>query len=112
MNPVVRLTEKAVAKVREVLDQQDPQQGIQGVRVAVVGGGCSGFQYAMNLEKSSQEGDRVVEVDGFKVFVDEQSSLYLQGTEIDFVETPQGSGFKFNNPNVRSTCGCGESFEV
>lgn len=109
---MVTLTEKAQLKVKEAIAEQPDAESYSGIRLAVVGGGCSGFQYAMKLEEASREGDHVVPVDGFQVFVDEQSMLYLDGTEIDFVETPQGSGFKFNNPNVHSTCGCGESFKA
>ncbi|MFZ0428514.1 MAG: iron-sulfur cluster assembly accessory protein [Acidobacteriota bacterium] len=109
---MVNLTEKAQVKVRETIAAQDDPGSFTGIRLAVVGGGCSGFQYAMRLEEAAQEGDHVVQVDGFSVYVDEQSMLYLDGTEIDFVETPQGAGFKFNNPNVKSTCGCGDSFKA
>lgn len=107
---MITLTMNAAGKVKEVIAEQG--ESFSGVRVAVMGGGCSGFQYAMNLEQQSQQGDHVLDVDGFKVFVDEQSMLYLDGTEIDYIETVQGAGFKFNNPNVTSTCGCGESFHV
>jgi iron-sulfur cluster assembly accessory protein len=107
---MITLTDNAVSKVKEVIAEQS--ENYAGIRVAVVGGGCSGFQYAMNLERSSREGDEVVEVDGLKVFVDDQSALYLDGTEIDYIETIQGAGFKFNNPKARNTCGCGESFHV
>ncbi len=109
---MVSLTEKAQVKVREAMASQEDAGAYTGIRLAVVGGGCSGFQYAMKLEESGREGDHVVSVDGFQVYVDEQSMIYLDGTEIDFVDTPQGSGFKFNNPNVKSTCGCGESFKA
>jgi iron-sulfur cluster assembly protein len=109
---MLTLTVKAVEQVKEAIASQDVPEEYNGVRVAVVGGGCSGFQYAMRLEGESREGDQIVDVDGFKVYVDEQSSLYLDGTQIDFVETPRGSGFRFNNPNVSGTCGCGESFKV
>lgn len=107
---MISLTEKALAKVREVIASQP--ESYSGIRVAVIGGGCSGFQYAMNLERESRDTDRVIEVDGFSVYVDEQSLLYLEGTEIDYVESDQGAGFKFNNPNVKGTCGCGESFHA
>ena len=108
---MLTLTEKAVDKVKEVIASQSETEA-GGIRVSVVGGGCSGFQYAMQLEPESQEGDEVITVDGFSVFVDQQSAPFLQGVEIDYIETPQGAGFKFNNPNVSSTCGCGESFQV
>ena len=109
---MLSLTQTAVDKVREAISQQEEPEAFGGIRVSVVGGGCSGFQYAMKLEENEAEGDQVIEVDGFKVFVDEQSSLYLEGTQIDYVQTVQGEGFKFNNPNVSGTCGCGESFQA
>ena len=107
---MITLTNEAVNQVQKVISEQTT--GFAGLRVAVVGGGCSGFQYTMNLEPQSREGDDVVEIDGFKVFVDPQSMLYLDGTEIDYVETTQAAGFQFKNPNVTGSCGCGESFHV
>jgi iron-sulfur cluster assembly accessory protein len=104
------LTEKAQGKVKEILDSQP--EPFAGLRVQVVGGGCSGFQYHMGFEKQENSGDEVLDMSGFKVFVDRGSSMYLDGTEIDWVEALTGSGFKFNNPNVKSTCGCGESFQA
>jgi iron-sulfur cluster assembly protein len=82
------------------------------VRIAVVGGGCSGFSYQMAFDNGASATDKVVEFDGLKVFVDQISAQYLKGTEIDYVETLEGSGFKFTNPNMRTTCGCGSSFSV
>ncbi len=107
---MLTLTDTAVTKVREILDQQEPKPA--GLRIAVVGGGCSGFSYQMAFENQVNNTDRVVEYDGLKVFVDQASMLYLNGTQVDYVETLEGSGFKFNNPNVRTTCGCGSSFSV
>jgi iron-sulfur cluster assembly accessory protein len=84
-----------------------------GLRVAVVGGGCSGFSYHMAFENAVNENsDSVYEFDGLKVLVDQMSEMYLDGVQIDYIETVEGSGFKFNNPNVKSTCGCGSSFSV
>lgn len=107
---MVQLTEKAVIKVKEILDMQDPKP--QGLRIAVVGGGCSGFSYSMAFESSPNMLDKTYSYDGLKVFVDQASMLYLDGAEVDFVETLEGSGFKFSNPNVKSTCGCGSSFSA
>lgn len=104
------LTGIAAEKVKEIMAQQDPKPA--GLRVAVVGGGCSGFQYHMAFENQPNSTDRVFEFDGLKVFVDQMSYMYLDGVEIDYAETLEGSGFKFNNPNVKSTCGCGASFGV
>ena len=105
-----KLTDHAVVKVREILGQQEPPPA--GLRIAVVGGGCSGFSYQMAFDNSVNVTDKVVEYDGLRVFVDQASMLYLNGTEVDYVETLEGSGFKFNNPNVKTTCGCGSSFSV
>ena len=107
---MITLTEKATTKVTEVLGEQT--DNFVGIRLSVSGGGCSGFQYSMDLERENRQGDQIVEINGFKVFVDEQSLLYLEGTQIDYVENIQGAGFKFNNPNVTGTCGCGESFQA
>ncbi len=104
------LTEKAVVKVKEIMAQQNPVPA--GVRIAVVGGGCSGFSYNMAFENQVNGLDDVLEYDGLKIFVDQMSQQYLDGTEIDYVETMEGAGFKFNNPNVKHTCGCGSSFSV
>jgi iron-sulfur cluster assembly accessory protein len=108
--PMVQLTETAISKVREILDTQEPKPA--GLRIAVVGGGCSGFSYSMAFENSPGMLDKTYTFDGLKVYVDQASLLYLDGAQVDFVETLEGSGFKFNNPNVKSTCGCGSSFSA
>ena len=107
---MVTLTETAVTKVKEILDSQEPKPN--GLRIAVVGGGCSGFSYSMAFENTPNMLDKTYNYNGLKVFVDQASLLYLDGAEVDYVETLEGSGFKFNNPNVKSTCGCGSSFSV
>jgi len=107
---MVSLTPTAITKVKEIMAVQNPAP--TGLRVAVVGGGCSGFSYHMAFETNSNGTDRVFEYDGLKVFVDQMSLMYLGGVQIDYIETIEGSGFKFNNPNVKSTCGCGSSFSV
>ncbi len=107
---MVQLTETAITKVKEILDTQEPKP--VGLRIAVVGGGCSGFSYSMAFENSPGLLDKTYAFEGLKVFVDQASLLYLDGAEVDFVETLEGSGFKFNNPNVKSTCGCGSSFSA
>ncbi|MGH9327720.1 MAG: iron-sulfur cluster insertion protein ErpA [Terriglobia bacterium] len=104
------LTSVAVEKVKEILAHQTPQP--LGLRLSVVGGGCSGFSYQMNFETETNPIDRTFEYDGLKVFVDQASLMYLKGTKVDYVENLAGSGFKFENPNVKSTCGCGSSFQV
>ncbi len=107
---MLRMTPRAVAKVKEIMETQDPKPA--GLRIAVVGGGCSGFTYSMAFENQQQMLDKVYDFDGLKVFIDQVSMLYLDGAEVDYVETPHGSGFKFDNPNVVRTCGCGSSFQV
>ena len=107
---MIELTERAIGKVKEILDSQDPKPA--GLRIAVVGGGCSGFSYSMAFENTPGMLDKTYTYDGLSVFVDQASLLYLDGAEVDFVETLEGSGFKFNNPNVKSTCGCGSSFSA
>jgi iron-sulfur cluster assembly protein len=104
------MTDTAVIKVKDILGSQDPAP--EGLRISVVGGGCSGFSYSMAFETKSQMLDKTYEFDGLKVFIDQASMLYLDGAEVDFVETMEGSGFKFNNPNVKTTCGCGSSFNA
>jgi len=107
---MVQLTEKAIGKVQEILDTQEPKPA--GLRIAVVGGGCSGFSYSMAFENQPNMLDKTYSFGGLKVFVDQASMLYLEGAEVDYVETLEGSGFKFSNPQVKSTCGCGSSFNV
>ena len=111
---MITLTPVAVNKVKEILNQQDPLPA--GLRIGVVGGGCSGFSYSMTFENNGNSDefgmDKVYNFDGLKVYVDQASLLYLDNTEIDYLETLEGSGFKFSNPNVKSTCGCGSSFSV
>ncbi len=104
------LTPTAVAKVKEIMAQQNPVPA--GLRVGVVGGGCSGFQYSMSFENAAGLMDKTYDFDGLKVYVDATSLMYLNGASIDYVETLEGAGFKFDNPNVRNTCGCGSSFNV
>ena len=108
-SPVI-LTPTAIAKVKEIMAQQDPMPA--GLRIGVVGGGCSGFSYSMNFENSQGMMDKVLNFDDLKVFVDATSLMYLQGCVVDYIETLEAAGFKFDNPNVKSTCGCGSSFSV
>ena len=108
-NPVT-MTQNAVAKVKEIMAQQNPVPA--GLRIGVVGGGCSGFQYSMNFENGAGAMDKVFDYNGLKLFVDATSLMYLSGVNVDYIETLEGAGFKFDNPNVKSTCGCGSSFNV
>lgn len=107
---MIQLSENAVSKVKEILDSQEPKPA--GLRISVVGGGCSGFSYSMAFENSPGMLDKTYNYDGLKVFVDQASLLYLEGAEVDYIESLEGSGFKFNNPNTKSTCGCGSSFSA
>jgi iron-sulfur cluster assembly protein len=107
---MVQLTEVAAGKVKEIMAQQNPAPA--ALRVAVVGGGCSGFSYHMAFDNQENPSDNVYELEGVKLYVDQMSEMYLEGVQIDYIETLEGAGFKFNNPNVKSTCGCGSSFTV
>jgi len=106
----INLTPNAVKKVKEIMSQQNPVPS--GLRVGVVGGGCSGFSYSMQFENAPGMMDKVFTMDGLKVYVDATSIMYLNGCIVDYLETIEGAGFKFENPNVKSTCGCGSSFNV
>jgi iron-sulfur cluster assembly accessory protein len=107
--PVI-LTDNAIVKVKEIMAQQNPVPA--GLRIGVVGGGCSGFSYNMSFENAQGMMDKTFTFDGLKVFVDATSVMYLNGCVVDYVETLEAAGFKFENPNVKSTCGCGSSFSV
>src|SRR6201990_1690421 len=104
------LTPQAVSKVNEIMATQDPLPA--GLRIGVVGGGCSGFQYSMSFENKAGMMDKGFKFEDLKVFVDATSMMYLQGCVVDYVETLEAAGFKFENPNVKSTCGCGSSFSA
>jgi iron-sulfur cluster assembly accessory protein len=106
----LNFTESAIAKVKEIMAQQNPVPA--GLRVGVVGGGCSGFSYSMSFENGAGMMDKTFDFDGLKVFVDATSLMYLKGVSVDYIETLEAAGFKFDNPNVKSTCGCGSSFNV
>jgi iron-sulfur cluster assembly accessory protein len=107
---MVLITPGAAAKVNEIRDAEGIEPNM-ALRLRVVGGGCAGFSYDLYFDEPA-EVDRQVEIQGVKVVVDEMSLMYLVGTEIDYVEGLQGAGFKFNNPNTKTTCGCGSSFSV
>ncbi len=106
---MITLTPGAIDKVKSILAERKEEMGL---RIAVVGGGCSGFQYQMTLDKEPRVDDKVLELEGLKVYVDTKSLLYLNGTNVDYVDGSNGSGFKFDNPNAKAACGCGESFEA
>jgi iron-sulfur cluster insertion protein len=108
--PMLGLTEKAAEKVKEIQTAENIE-ATYGLRLRVVGGGCSGFAYDLYFDQLT-EMDRTFDSHGVRLIVDEMSLQYLAGTTVDYVEGLQGAGFKFVNPNVKSTCGCGSSFSV
>jgi iron-sulfur cluster assembly accessory protein len=108
---LVVLTESAAVKIKGLMSEE-PEGEATVLRIAVQGGGCSGFEYALGFDRSAQEGDHELESHGVTVVVDPFSAPYLRGAEIDFLETIQEAGFKISNPNVTASCGCGHSFQV
>jgi iron-sulfur cluster assembly accessory protein len=106
----VQLTPAAVAKVKEIMATQDPVPA--GLRIGVMGGGCSGFQYSMSFENQAGMMDKVYHFGELTVFLDATSAVYLKDCTVDYVETLEAAGFKFENAAVKSTCGCGSSFSV
>lgn len=105
---MVTLTETAAKKVAELRQEEGKPE--YGLRIRLVGGGCSGMSYELGWEDQASAGDTVVESHGIRVYIDQHSAPYLTGTEIDFVDNQMlGSGFAINNPNVKSSCGCGQS---
>ena len=107
---LIRVTPSAAQKVSSLLGRQGRPEGV--LRVAVMGGGCSGLQYKMDLQDGPANRDILVETSGIKVVVDPKSALYVTGSELDYVDALQGGGFKVNNPNAASSCSCGESFSA
>ena len=107
---MLQVTDQAVEKVRQLMAKED-KKGF-GLRVAVQGGGCSGFQYGLSYEKEQKENDQVLEFGGLQVFVDAMSLMYLDDVEIDYVDSLNGAGFKIQNPKATGTCGCGASFSM
>ena len=105
---LVVITDRAAGEVRGLLERQGKPDAM--LRVFVSGGGCSGFQYGMTLEEEPMEGDHQFETNGVKVIVDPRSAMYLGGAQVDFVDNLMGGGFKIDNPNAQSSCGCGHSF--
>ena len=105
---MIEVTEKAVGQIRRLMEQQEMSSG--GLRVGVVGGGCSGLSYSLRFDPQSHPRDKVFEVQGVKLFVDPKSYLYLNGMILEFSDGLDGRGFVFTNPNASRTCGCGSSF--
>lgn len=108
----VSLTEQAIEQVRRFMEQENVSAETGGLRVSVLPGGCSGFKYGLNIEDRPLDDDIVFETRGLRLFVDEFSAQYLQGTTVDYVSSMQGAGFTFENPNATGGCGCGSSFTV
>ncbi|MDA0747473.1 MAG: iron-sulfur cluster insertion protein ErpA [bacterium] len=107
---MVNVTENAAGKIKELLEREgNPHYGL---RMKVIGGGCSGLQYQMGFEPDAGENDDTIEAHGVKVFVDMKSALYLAGSELDYDDGLMGAGFQVKNPNAKNQCGCGESFSV
>lgn len=107
---LIKLTSNAGKKVNALLTRQGRPEGV--LRVAVIGGGCSGLQYKMDLQDAPANRDILVESSGIRVVVDPKSALYVTGSELDFIEALQDGGFKVSNPNAATSCSCGESFSA
>jgi iron-sulfur cluster assembly protein len=107
---MVTVTETAAEKIKGLLHEQGHPE--YGLRMQVVGGGCSGLSYRLAFEKDTTDQDTVVEDNGVRMIIDMKSALYLTGSQLDYVDGLMGSGFKVNNPNAKNTCGCGESFHA
>jgi len=107
---MLQLTEKAVDKVKELLTAESKEG--YGLRVAIQGGGCSGFQYGLTFENEQRPNDNVIDVNGLKIYVDAMSGMYLEGVKIDYIEGLESSGFKIDNPKATGSCGCGHSFQA
>lgn len=107
---MITLTEKAIAAVKKIIaDQHNPELKL---RIGIKGGGCSGLSYTLKLDSTLEARDRTFIFDGVTVVVDPKSLIFLNGTELDYVDDVMGGGFKFNNPSAKTTCGCGSSFST
>jgi iron-sulfur cluster assembly accessory protein len=104
------VTESAIGEIKKFMASEEGLPETSGLRVRVVPGGCSGFQYSLNIEEDSRQGDFILDQGGVKLFVDMFSAQYLNGVRIDYVTGVMGSGFTFTNPNATGSCGCGTSF--
>jgi iron-sulfur cluster assembly protein len=106
----LNVTEPAVVEIKKFMSSEEGLPETAGLRVRVVPGGCSGFQYSLNIEEASRQGDFVLDEKGVRLFVDMFSAQYLNGVQIDYVSNVMGAGFTFTNPNATGSCGCGSSF--
>lgn len=109
LNNEITLSEKAFAEVKKIMEQNKIPD-TYGLRVGVKGGGCSGLSYSLGFDSEARAGDKILEKDGVRIFIDAKSLFYLSGTQLDFTDGLNGRGFVFNNPNASKTCGCGSSF--
>lgn len=107
---LITITDKAKGQIKSIFEQDGNSTG-KGLRIAVIGGGCSGLQYKIEFSEK-KERDNILNCEGFEVLVDPKSSIYLKGIVLDFKDGLNGKGFVFDNPNAKNTCGCGESFSV
>ncbi|MEE9187133.1 MAG: iron-sulfur cluster assembly accessory protein [Bacteroidota bacterium] len=108
---VLAITPKAVGEIKRIRAENHVPEAF-GLRVGVKGGGCSGMSYVLGFDEKPKEEDETFELQGVTVFIDKKSLMYLSGTQLDFTDGLNGSGFVFNNPNAKKTCGCGSSFGV
>ena len=108
ITPLMSVTDTAAAKIKQLMAEEDD---VNVLRVAIQGGGCSGFQYGLGFDRGAQEGDHEFECEGVKVVIDPFSAPHLRGCSVDYLETIQESGFKIDNPNAVASCGCGSSFQ-
>jgi iron-sulfur cluster assembly protein len=108
--PLIDITPKALAEAKKLLVKHGKED--HGFRVGVRGGGCSGLTYVLDFDKEPRKGDQVMEFDGVRIFLDIKSQLFLAGTTLDYTESLMDTGFKFQNPNAKRSCSCGESFSV
>ena len=108
----INVTQSAAAEIKKFMTSEEDLPETAGLRVRVVPGGCSGFQYSLNIEEESRNGDFIIEQEGVRLFVDMFSGQYLNGIQIDYTSNMMGSGFTFENPNATGGCGCGTSFSA
>ncbi len=107
---LIEVSQKALEQIKKIFAEEKPSEN-KGLRVGVVGGGCSGFSYKIEFGEQKEK-DNVIELEGIKVLIDPKSSIYLKGITLDYRDGLNGKGFVFDNPNAKNTCGCGESFSV
>ena len=108
---IIEITEKAINQLEVIFEKEQAQSPLKGLRIGVVGGGCSGLSYKMEFDNKKDK-DYILELGEVKIFIDPKSAIYLKGITLEFQDGLQGKGFVFNNPNAKNTCGCGESFSI